>query len=75
MTFVLTFAGTIQTHLQRVMGQNYMDVQDQLQVFYLMRFGAGATVVLGVLLFVYAILVPQREVIKQGTETKLSPAE
>ena len=41
MTFVLTFAGTIQTHLQRVMGQYYMEVQDQLWLFYAMRFGAG----------------------------------
>ena len=30
MTFALTFAGVIQVHLQRVLGQSYMDVQDQL---------------------------------------------
>ena len=75
MTFVLTFAGTVQTHLQRVMGQNYMDVQDQLGIFYLMRFGSGVAVVLGAILFVYAILVPQREVIAPDADTKLSPAE
>ena len=30
MTFTLTFAGTIQTHMQRIVGDYYMDVQDQL---------------------------------------------
>ncbi len=34
MTFTLTFAGTIQTHLQRVSGDYFMDVQDQLWVFF-----------------------------------------
>ena len=64
MTFTLTFAGVVQTHLQRVMGEFYMDVQDQLQLFYVMRFGAGLAVVLGALLFLYAVLVPrEREVI------------
>jgi nitric oxide reductase subunit B len=66
MTFTLTFAGTVQTHLQRVMGMNYMEVQDQLWVFYAMRFGSGVAVVLGALLFIYAILVPRREVVTPG---------
>ena len=66
MTFVLTFAGTIQTHLQRVNGEYFMDVQDQLELFYLMRFGAGVAVVLGVFLFIYAMLVPRREIISSG---------
>jgi len=74
MTFVLTFAGTIQTHLQRVMGENYMDVQDQLQIFYIMRFGAGLAVVIGAILFIYAILVPHREVIEPGPAA-MTPAE
>ncbi len=74
MTFVLTFAGTIQTHLQRVMGENYMDVQDQLELFYIMRFGSGVAVVLGALLFLYAILVPRREVIAPGPAVT-TPAE
>ena len=74
MTFVLTFAGTIQTHLQRVLGENYMDVQDQLQLFYYMRFGAGLAVVLGVVLFIYAILVPRREIIEPGSAAT-TPAE
>ena len=63
MTFTLTFAGTVQTHMQRVVGEYYMDVQDTLAVFYWMRLGSGLVVLLGVLLFLYAILVPRREVI------------
>ena len=73
MTFTLTFAGVVQTHLQRVMGEFYMDVQDQLQLFYVMRFGAGLAVVLGALLFLYAVLVPrEREVISPAVS---APAE
>ena len=72
MTFTLTFAGTVQTHLQRVMGMGYMEVQDQLWVFYAMRFASGVAVVLGALLFIYAILAPRREVIEPGMQT---PAE
>ncbi len=70
MTFVLTFAGTIQTHLQRVMGQYYMEVQDQIALFYWMRLGAGVAVVLGALLLIYALLVPRREVIEPGPVVK-----
>ena len=74
MTFVLTFAGTIQTHLQRVNGEFYMDVQDQLALFYWMRFGAGAVFVIGALLFIYALAVPRKELIEPGP-TQQSPAE
>ncbi|MCV6823373.1 MULTISPECIES: cbb3-type cytochrome c oxidase subunit I [Halocynthiibacter] len=63
MTFVLTFAGTIQTHMQRVIGDYYMDVQDYLTLFYWMRFGSGVVVFLGVALYLYAIFVPRSEVI------------
>ncbi|SLN21965.1 Nitric oxide reductase subunit B [Pseudoruegeria aquimaris] len=66
MTFVLTFAGTIQTHMQRVVGDYYMDVQDALDVFYMMRFGAGLAVVIGALLFIYSLAVVRREVIAPG---------
>ena len=66
MTFVLTFAGTVQTHLQRVLGENFMDVQDQLEIFYVMRFGAGRGGRLGALLFIFAILAPRRELIEPG---------
>ncbi len=62
MTFTLTFAGIVQTHLQRVMGMNYMEVQDQLSVFYWMRFGSGLVVVIGVLMWVYATLGPKKQV-------------
>lgn len=63
MTFVLTFAGTIQTHMQRVIGDYYMDVQDYLALFYWMRFGAGVVVFLGVAVYLYSIFVPRSEVI------------
>ena len=66
MTFTLTFAGTVQTHLQRVSGEYFMEVQDQLWIFFVMRFGSGIAVVLGALLFLYAVLVPRREVIAPG---------
>ncbi|MDO5620853.1 MAG: cbb3-type cytochrome c oxidase subunit I [Paracoccus sp. (in: a-proteobacteria)] len=66
MTFTLTFAGTVQTHLQRVEGMGYMDVQDGLALFYWMRFGSGVAVVLGALLFIWAVLVPGREVVQPG---------
>ena len=72
MTFVLTFAGVVQTHLQRVMGEYYMDVQDQLVFFYWMRLGSGIVVVLGALLFIYAIARPQKELIEAG---EAAPAE
>ncbi|WP_333683966.1 cbb3-type cytochrome c oxidase subunit I [Pontibaca methylaminivorans] len=63
MTFTLTFAGTVQTHMQRVIGDYYMDVQDALGVFYWMRFGSGVAVLLGVLMYLYAVLLPRREII------------
>ncbi len=72
MTFALTFAGTVQTHMQRVVGESYMDVQDMLAVFYWMRFGAGVAVVLGVCLYLFALLVPRKEVIRGADAT---PAE
>jgi len=77
MTFVLTFAGTIQTHLQRVLGQSYMEVQDQIMLFHYMRFGAGVAVVLGAVLFVFAIAFPRREIITHDdvTAKQLAPAE
>ena len=66
MTVVLTFAGALQTHLQRVNGEAYMDVQDQLWIFYAMRFGAGVAVVLGAVLFIYAVAFPRREIVTPG---------
>jgi nitric oxide reductase subunit B len=66
MTFTLTFAGTVQTHLQRVLGMGFMEVQDQLWIFYAMRFGSGIAVVLGALLFIYSVMVPRREIVSPG---------
>ena len=57
----LTFAGVIQVHLQRVLGQGYMDVQDQLAMFYWVRLGSGVFVAVSALMFVWAVLVPGRE--------------
>ncbi|MCC0052570.1 MAG: cbb3-type cytochrome c oxidase subunit I [Rhodobiaceae bacterium] len=74
MTFTLTFAGTVQTHLQRVNGEAFMDVQDQLGVFYWMRFGSGIVVVLGALLFIYSLAVPRGELISRAN-TQPQPAE
>ena len=74
MTFTLTFAGAVQTHLQRVMGMPYMVVQDQLHIFYVMRFGSGIAVVLGALMFIAAVLMPGRELITRGPASAL-PAE
>jgi nitric oxide reductase subunit B len=74
MTFTLTFAGTLQTHLQRVLGQYYMEVQDQLVLFYVMRFGAGAAVVLGAILFIVAMAFPMRELFGARGEA-LQPGE
>ncbi len=73
MTFVLTFAGVVQTHLQRVKGENFMDVQDQIAIFFQMRLLAGVIVVIGALLFIYATFVPRSgEVI---AKTSVAPAE
>jgi len=66
MTFTLTFAGVVQTHLQRVMGQNYMTTQDQIWVFYAMRFASGIVVVIGALIFLWATLGKPREQTPKG---------
>jgi nitric oxide reductase subunit B len=60
MTITLTFAGIIQTHLQRVNGEDFMSVQEQLGVFYWMRLGSGIVFVIGALLFIYAIFGPKK---------------
>ncbi|WP_404385506.1 cbb3-type cytochrome c oxidase subunit I [Caenispirillum salinarum] len=83
MTFTLTFAGVVQTHLQRVMGTYYMEVQDQLALFYWMRLGSGVFVVISALMFVYAIFGPARAQVPhhmrtptgKTAETAPSPAE
>jgi len=76
MTVTLTLAGVLQTHLQRVNGEAYMDVQDQLWIFYAMRFGAGIAVVLGAALFIYSVMVPRRTIIEPGIKPGITrPAE
>ena len=74
MTFTLTFAGVVQTHLQRVMGMAYMEVQDQLALFYWMRLGAGALVAVSALMFIYSVFGPAREE-APAREAALQPAE
>ena len=74
MTFALTFAGVIQVHLQRVLGQSFIEVQDQLALFYWVRLGSGVFVLISALMFVWSILVPGRE--KQAASSViLQPAE
>ncbi len=60
-TFALTFAGAVQVHLQRVRGENFMDVQDELGLFYLLREGAGVVVLIAVILYLYTIFVPREQ--------------
>lgn len=70
MTVTLTFAGAIQVHMQRVLGDFFMNVQEDLAIFYVMRFGSGIAVVIGALLFIYALLVPKREVVAPGPKVE-----
>jgi nitric oxide reductase subunit B len=75
MTFTLTFAGVVQVHLQRVMAMSYMEVQDQLVLFYWMRLGAGLFVVLSGLLFIYSIFGPVKEERPAHLTLQPQPAE
>jgi len=75
MTFVLTFGGVVQIHLQRVLGMTYMETQDQIVLFYWMRWGTGVFVVLSVLLFIYAVLGPAREEKPARLKATPQPAE
>jgi nitric oxide reductase subunit B len=74
MTFTLTFAGVVQVHLQRVLGMSYMEVQDQLALFYWMRLGAGAFVAIACVLFLYSIFGPVREEKPARIDMPLQPA-
>ena len=66
MTFALTFAGVLQVHLQRVLGESYMDVQDQLAMFYWVRLGSGVFVLISALMFLWALFVPGKERASSG---------
>ncbi|MCE8034981.1 nitric-oxide reductase large subunit [Billgrantia tianxiuensis] len=72
MTFTLTFAGVVQTHLQRVLGMNFMQVQAQLDLFYMMRFGTGIFVGIAALMFIYSVFAPARE--QASASVKQQPA-
>lgn len=61
MTFTLTFAGVVQTHMQRVLGKGYMEVQQHLDLFFGMRLVSGVIVTIGALMYLYATLGPARE--------------
>ncbi len=61
MTFTLTFAGVVQTHLQRVLGMNFMQVQSQLDLFYIMRLGTGVAVTVAAIMLIYSFFGPVRE--------------
>ena len=74
MTFTLTFAGVVQVHLQRVLGMSYMEVQDQLALFYWMRLGAGLVVLISCLLFLYSIFGPAKEEQPAHMSMPLQPA-
>jgi nitric oxide reductase subunit B len=74
MTFALTFAGVVQIQLQRVMGQSYMEVQDQLALFYWIRLGSGVLVAISVVMFLWSVFGPVREP-KPATTSALQPAE
>jgi nitric oxide reductase subunit B len=75
MTIVLTFAGVVQTHLQRVMGMFYMEVQEQLVLFYWMRLGAGCVVGVSALLYIWSILGPVKEERPAHMSVSPQPAE
>lgn len=73
MSVALTFAGVLQTHLERVMGEDYMAVQQQLTMFYGVRLLGGVITITGFVLFLIAILIPGRATSRQGAV--YSPAE
>ena len=73
MSAALTFAGVLQTHLERVMGQDYMDVQQQLTLFYWIRLWGGVMTAAGLVLFLIATLAPGRRHAPAGAA--FAPAE
>lgn len=72
MTFTLTFAGVLQTHLQRVVGMGYMEIQQQLDLFYWMRLLSGIVFVAGVFLYIYAALGPVRNQVSSSLNPQLA---
>ena len=60
MTLSLTFAGIKQVELQRIAGESFMDTQDQLALFYWIRFGTGFFVLVAALMFIGSLFLPKR---------------
>jgi nitric oxide reductase subunit B len=56
------------------MGQDYMDVQQQLGLFYTMRLYGGVLTALGLVMFLIATLVPGRRK-AVSAPAALAPAE
>jgi nitric oxide reductase subunit B len=73
MSAALLFAGVLQTHLERVQGQDYMDVQQQLTLFYWIRLIGGVLTAIGLVIFMIAILVPGRR--RAPAAAEFAPAE
>ena len=73
MSAALLFAGVLQTHLERVQGQDYMDVQQQLTLFYWIRLIGGVLTAIGLVIFMIAILVPGRR--RAAADAEFAPAE
>ncbi len=73
MTFALTFAGVVQVHLQRVLGMYFMEVQDQIAMFYWVRWGSGIFVVLSAAMFFWSVFVPGKA--RATNAAALQPAE
>lgn len=63
MTGALTGAGIVQVYLERMLGMPFLEVQDLMQVFYVIRFAAGFMMVAGMVFFLMDVfaLRPRRE--------------
>jgi nitric oxide reductase subunit B len=73
MSVCLTFAGVLQTHLERVQGNDYMSVQQQLGLFYDGRLLGGTLTAIGLALYLTSLLwLPRRAAVPAAA---LSPAE
>lgn len=66
MTLALTVAGILQSYLQRVMGVSFMDVADDISIFFTLRALSGVLVVFGVMLFIYATLSGDKAQVRAG---------
>lgn len=56
----LLFAGVVQIHLEWVLGQEFTEVQMQLVLFYWIRLIGGIMTATGLVLYLFAILVPRK---------------